>query len=113
MANEAPILLQRGCGVEFRVRTDSDAQSAPQATLEDALEVVRSLPNLQPHERVWIDLFMTYEGLAMNEEAKNRAGQGEVRRATWEIVGKEVIFCPAIHFHLDPKMLAFARELAS
>lgn len=111
--NEAPILLQHRCRVEYRLRStiamDGDH---PGADVDFDAAVARArlaLDNGGAGSRAWIDLICCYETEALNEEAKVHASgpwadAGDKRLSTWEVFPTDVVLCSANQRQLDPRL---------
>lgn len=115
--NDSPLLLQRGCRVEYRLRSSIAVdEEHPGGNPEFDAAVARArltLDNGGAGSRAWVDLVCCYDTHALNEEATvhargARADKGEKRIATWEVFPTDVVLCPAGQRRLDPRMYELA-----
>jgi hypothetical protein len=112
VADESPILLQRNCQLIYKVRCAN--VSIPGEITGDTIEAV--LPDarkLLSRGRVQIDLYLTYDGQAANEEAKVHAGRKSRRVASFEVFENDLIGCPAGSHKLDPRHYKLAEAAQS
>lgn len=101
--DKAPILLQRECRLEFRVR----GTDVITASFDDARAEAKAAG------ATYVDLYMRYVGHACNESARGHAGADESRKGSWYIAGDDAFYCPAGAARLEPNMEPEAKRLAA
>lgn len=93
ITDKAPLLLQRGCRLIFSVRAKGIPGEITDEGFERICETARGL--LDREGGVYVDLHMSYEGVAVNDAALDREGRKRIRMASWEITATDAVYCPA------------------